>query len=135
MDFVGAHSRDHVLGGILRRRQAMTFTTMAQYASSMAGRPVTFLLAFMAVLGWALLGPVFHYSDTWQITVNTGTTIITFLMVFLIQATQNRDSIAIQAKLDELISSSSASNRFIGIDRLSEDELRRLRLRERKADV
>jgi low affinity Fe/Cu permease len=72
---------------------------------------------------WAASGPYFHYSDTWQLIINTGTTIITFLMVFLIQNTQNRDGAAIQAKLDELIRSSKASNAFIGIESLAEEEL------------
>ena len=72
---------------------------------------------------WAATGPVFHYSDTWQLIINTGTTIVTFLMVFLIQNTQNRDGAAIQAKLDELIRSSGAQNAFIGIEHLTQQEV------------
>jgi low affinity Fe/Cu permease len=76
---------------------------------------------------WAATGPVFHYSDTWQLIINTGTTIITFLMVFLIQNTQNRDGAAIQAKLDELIRSSDGENAFVGIEHLSEEEVEEFR--------
>jgi low affinity Fe/Cu permease len=72
---------------------------------------------------WGVTGPVFHYSDTWQLVINTGTTIVTFLMVFLIQNTQNRDNAAVQAKLDELIRASKAKNEFIGIEHLSDAEL------------
>ena len=78
---------------------------------------------------WAVTGPVFHFSDTWQLIVNTGTTIVTFLMVFLIQNTQNRDGAAIQAKLDELIRASAAQNVFIGIENLTQDELDEIRAR------
>jgi low affinity Fe/Cu permease len=81
------------------------------------------------VVAWALSGPVFHFSDTWQLIINTGTTIVTFLMVFLIQNTQNRDGAAIQAKLDELIRASAAQNRYIGIEHLTEEELTELRQR------
>lgn len=107
----------------------MMFTLIAQHASTTAGKPITFLLALGVVLVWAITGPIFHYSDTWQLIINTGTTIVTFLMVFLIQAAQNRDAIAIQTKLDALIASSETSNRFIGIDKLTETELRQLRER------
>jgi low affinity Fe/Cu permease len=79
------------------------------------------------VLVWAATGPVFHYSDTWQLVINTGTTIITFLMVFLIQNSQNRDGAAIQVKLDELIRVSAAKNFFVGIEHLSDEEIDRLR--------
>jgi low affinity Fe/Cu permease len=104
------------------------FDTFAKETSGAAGRPWAFILACGIVIVWAATGPVFRFSDTWQLVINTGTTIITFLMVFLIQATQNRDAMAIQAKLDELIRSSNAQNRFIGIDQsLSEGELRKLR--------
>src|SRR6201999_2787858 len=79
------------------------------------------------VLIWAVTGPVFNYSETWQLVINTGTTIITFLMVFVLQNSQNRDGAAIQAKLDELIRVSSGSNRLIGAEHLSEQELRHVR--------
>ena len=77
----------------------------------------------MVIVAWAATGPLFHYSDTWQLVINTGTTIVTFLMVFLIQNAQNRDGSAIQAKLDELIRSSHARNQFIGVEHLSQSEL------------
>ena len=79
------------------------FTRVATAISVAAGQPITFLLAIGIILLWAITGPVFHFSDTWQLIINTGTTIVTFLMVFLIQNTQNRDAAAMQAKLDELL--------------------------------
>jgi low affinity Fe/Cu permease len=86
------------------------------------------------VLAWAVMGPVYHYSDTWQLVINTGTTIVTFLMVFLIQNSQNRDSAAIQVKLDELIRVSAGKNGFVGIERLTDSEIERLReIIERRA--
>jgi low affinity Fe/Cu permease len=91
------------------------------------GRPAAFILAVAVILVWAVSGPLFHYSDTWQLVINTGTTIVTFLMVFLIQNAQNRDGSAIQAKLDELIRAGGrARNEFIGIEHLTEAELVRL---------
>jgi low affinity Fe/Cu permease len=92
------------------------------------GRPLAFILAFTVILVWGVTGPLFHYSDTWQLVINTGTTIVTFLMVFLIQNAQNRDGSAIQAKLDELIRAGGrARNEFIGIEHLTETELVGLR--------
>src|SRR5215213_9191371 len=88
---------------------------------------MAFTLAVATVVVWAASGPIFGFSDTWQLVINTGTTIITFLMVFLIQNTQNRDGAAIQAKLDELIRSSAAQNSFVGIEHLTEEELEELR--------
>ena len=108
---------------------SQTFNTFATKVAHTTGKPVTFLLSVGIVVVWALTGPMFHYSDTWQLVINTGTTIITFLMVFLIQSTQNRDGAAIQAKLDELIRASAAQNRYIGIETLSEEELEELRER------
>src|ERR1700730_8473114 len=90
------------------------FSRLATFIANQSGRPITFLLATVSIIIWALTGPLFHYSDTWQLVINTGTTIITFLMVFIIQNTQNRDGAAIQAKLDELIRSNrAAQNSFI----------------------
>jgi low affinity Fe/Cu permease len=86
-----------------------------------------------AVLLWAISGPLFGFSETWQLVINTGTTIVTFLMVFLIQNTQNRDSAAIQAKLDEIILFSDAENDFVGIERLTDKELEELHARCEKA--
>ena len=94
-----------------------------------AGSSWGFGMAAGTVLVWAITGPLFRWSDTWQLVINTGTTIVTFLMVFLIQNSQNRDGAAIQAKLDELIRSSAAQNRYIGIESLTEDELTELRER------
>ncbi|MDR7035770.1 MULTISPECIES: low affinity iron permease family protein [Methylobacterium] len=105
------------------------FTEFASHVARGAGKPITFALSILVIFAWAVTGPLFHYSDTWQLIINTGTTIVTFLMVFLIQNTQNRDGAAIQAKLDELIRVSAAQNRYIGIESLTEEELDALRSR------
>jgi low affinity Fe/Cu permease len=102
------------------------FSQWASATSRWTGRPSAFLLCVVIVVLWAVSGPMFHYSDTWQLVINTGTTIVTFLMVFLIQNTQNRDNAALQAKLDELIRASKAKNEFIGIENLSDEELDRI---------
>src|SRR5512146_1081952 len=99
------------------------FSQAASATSRWTGRPSAFLLCCLIVVVWAATGPLFNYSDTWQLVINTGTTIVTFLMVFLIQNTQNRDNSALQAKLDELIRASKAKNDFIGIEHLSDQEL------------
>ena len=100
------------------------FTGFAKSVARAAGRPLTFVICCLAIVAWAASGPLFGFSDTWQLAVNTSTTIITFLMVFLIQNTQNRDGAAIQAKLDELLRAvSDARNDFIGIEHLTEKEL------------
>ena len=99
------------------------FTQFANMVSRLTGRAWTFMLCILFVLVWAATGPAFGFSDTWQLVINTSTTIITFLMVFLIQNTQNRDNAALQAKLDELIRISAAENRYIGIERLTDKEL------------
>jgi low affinity Fe/Cu permease len=100
------------------------FSQTAQWASRQCGRPLTFGIAFLIVIVWAICGPLFHYSDTWQLVINTGTTIITFLMVFLIQNTQNRDTAAVQLKLDELIRvSETARNKLLTLEDLTEAEL------------
>jgi len=105
------------------------FTTAANWASRAAGKATTFLLALLIVIVWGVSGPIFHFSDTWQLVINTGTTIVTFLMVFLIQNSQNRDSAAIQVKLDELIRVSEVHNSIIGIEHLTEEEIEDLRER------
>jgi low affinity Fe/Cu permease len=105
------------------------FTRVAQGISVAAGQPLTFLLAVGVILVWAITGPIFNFSDTWQLIINTGTTIITFLMVFLIQNTQNRDAAAMQAKLDELLRAvGKARDQFIGVEHLTEREIEMIRL-------
>ncbi len=110
------------------------FEHLAAKIAAAAGRPVAFALALAIIIVWALSGPLFGWSDTWQLVINTGTTIITFLMVFLIQNAQNRDACAIQAKLDELIRAvGHARNEFIGIEHLTEAELEAIRSALEKA--
>ena len=116
-------------------RSAKLFTQFANTVAHAAGRPIAFALCCAVVITWAVTGPIFGFSDTWQLIINTGTTIVTFLMVFLIQNTQNRDGAALQAKLDELIRASTAQNRFIGIEHLTDKELNEvLREIEARAD-
>ncbi|PWK72804.1 low affinity iron permease family protein [Aminobacter sp. AP02] len=103
------------------------FTKIANKVAYAAGLPLTFAACCLVVVVWAVSGPLFGFSDTWQLVINTGTTIVTFLMVFLIQNTQNRDGAAIQAKLDELIRVSSGHNHFIGIEHLTESEVEEIR--------
>lgn len=104
------------------------FERLASRVSAAAGRPLAFALALSIILVWGVSGPLFGWSDTWQLVINTGTTIVTFLMVFLIQNAQNRDAAAIQAKLDEVIRAiEGARNEFIGIEYLTEVELERIR--------
>jgi low affinity Fe/Cu permease len=103
------------------------FSKVANKVAYLTGTPVTFIICCVVVVVWAVSGPLFGFSDTWQLVINTGTTIVTFLMVFLIQNTQNRDGAAVQAKLDELIRSSHAQNRFIGIEHLTEHEVEEIR--------
>jgi low affinity Fe/Cu permease len=104
------------------------FTRMAKTTARATGQPVTFALAAFVVVAWAISGPLFDWSDTWQLVINTGTTIITFLMVFLIQSTQNRDTEAVQVKLDELLRiSPGAHNMLMNLEELEESELARIR--------
>lgn len=106
---------------------AKTFSKFSSAVAQATGRPLTFVICLLLIAVWGISGPVFHFSDTWQLVINTGTTIVTFLQVFLIQNTQNRDGTAVQAKLDELIRASAAQNRFIGVETLTEDELEGVR--------
>jgi len=99
------------------------FAKFANATSRVTGSPQAFLICVAAVLVWAASGPIFRFSETWQLVINTGTTIITFLMVFLIQNTQNRDGLAIQTKLDELIRASDAEDEFMGIEKLTDKQL------------
>ena len=103
------------------------FDVFASSVTRIAGSPIAFGLALITIVVWAVTGPVFHFSDAWQLVINTGTTIITFLMVFLIQQSQNKDSVAMHLKLNELLASHrAANNQLIGIEDASEDDLRRL---------
>lgn len=100
------------------------FNRFSAVVTKATGAPMAFVIATLIIIIWALLGPVFKFSDTWQLVINTGTTIITFLMVFIIQHSQNKDTIALQLKLNELIAANSrASNRLISIEDLTEKEL------------
>ena len=100
------------------------FTHLAKATARLTGRPSTFSLAVGVILLWLVTGPLFRFSDTWQLVINTGTTIITFLMVFLIQATQNRDAEAVQVKLDELLrATAGAHNALLDLEQLEEREL------------
>jgi low affinity Fe/Cu permease len=103
------------------------FTKIANWVAHITGLPLTFAVCCLIVVVWAVTGPFFGFSDTWQLVINTGTTVITFLMVFLIQNTQNRDGAAIQAKLDELIRVGKGHNHFIGIEHLTESEVEEIR--------
>jgi low affinity Fe/Cu permease len=111
-----------------KARKISFFTRVANATSRLAGRASTFIVMCGLVVLWAAAGPYFHYSDSWQLTINTGTTILTFLMVFLIQATQNRDSAAIQIKLDEIIRSlDGAHNAMLDLEELDEEDLVKMR--------
>jgi low affinity Fe/Cu permease len=103
------------------------FASFSNWVAQVTGRPSAFASCLFVILLWAVTGPFFRFSDTWQLIVNTGTTIVTFLMVFLIQNTQNRDGAAIQAKLDELIRASAGQDTFIGIEHLTLEELDEIR--------
>ena len=112
----------------MQTHRPAVFTRFAKWTSRAAGQPAAFACATGALVVWAISGPLFGFSDTWQLVINTGTTIVTFLMVFLIQNSQNRDSEAIQVKLDELIrATKGAHNALLNLEELEEDELDRIR--------
>ncbi|HYJ42561.1 MAG TPA: low affinity iron permease family protein [Steroidobacteraceae bacterium] len=109
-------------------RSKSRFTRFAKATAHASGQPSAFMLAVLVVAAWVISGPLFHWSDTWQLVINTGTTIVTFLMVFLIQSTQNRDAIAVQVKLDELLRvTPGAHNVLMNLEELEEHELERIR--------
>ena len=123
---------------------AKWYNTFSNKVTRAAGRPAALMIAFVIILIWGITGPIFGYSDTWQLVINTGTTIITFLMVFIIQQSQNKDTTAIQLKLNELIAcNDKASNRLVDIEDLTEDELLALKkfyvklssLAEKESDI
>ena len=109
-------------------RMRKFFNICATKTSAAAGHPLTFAIAVGTIVVWAITGPMFNYSDTWQLVINTGTTIVTFLMVFLIQNSQNRDGAAMQAKLDELLRAvDTAREQFIGIEHLTDQQIELIR--------
>src|SRR5689334_20146616 len=109
-------------------KSSSLFTRFSKWTARATGNPVTFAVALSVIIIWAVTGPIFHWSDTWQLVVNTGTTIVTFLMVFLIQSTQNRDAEAVHVKLDELLRvSPGAHNVLLDLEELDERELERIR--------
>jgi len=113
------------------RNMNETFSRIATVSSQWLGKPISFIVSSALILIWAACGPFFHYSDTWQLIVNTGTTVLTFLAVFLIQNSQNRDGTAIQAKLDELIHvSRQARNDLVRVEEKSKEQIERLRIGE-----
>jgi low affinity Fe/Cu permease len=113
-------------------RNSSWFTRFAKKTAQLSGRPAAFALAAAIVVAWGILGPVFGFSDTWQLVINTGTTIVTFLMVFLIQNTQNRDTAAIQVKLDELIRVTKGHNALMDLEELEEEDLEAFRAKYAK---
>lgn len=119
--------KKHILSST-RLRRARLFNNIAGWVTRKAGSPVVSIFAFLLIIVWAFTGPLFNFSDTWQLVINTGTTIITFLMVFIIQQSQNKDTSAIQMKLNELIAcNEKASNRLIDIEDLTEEEIQLLK--------
>src|SRR5688572_14083386 len=125
----GADAKKEMMQGKrIPHAKATIFDRISTATTRAAGRPAATIIAFSLIIVWALSGPIFNFSDTWQLVINTSTTIITFLMVFIIQQSQNKDTLAVQLKLNELIACQElASNRLIDIEDLTEDELRVLK--------
>jgi len=116
-----------IAGGTLVKRPSQTFSRFAEWTSRYAGKPGAFLAAAAVVVIWAATGPVFRFGDTWQLVINTGTTIVTFLMVFLIQNSQNRESASLHIKLDELIRVTAASNGLLNLEDMDDETLDSIR--------
>jgi len=112
----------------MKKNKTPLFEKFSAKVTRVTGKPIAFLLAMLVIIAWAITGPLFHYSDTWQLVINTGTTIITFLMVFVIQQSQNKDTIAVHLKLNELIATSPiASNRLVDVEDITAEELETLK--------
>ena len=128
-----AEAAAYRLAGMAKEPNHWSFSEIARHTACALGSSRAFILACTTILVWALTGPIFGFSDTWQLIINTGTTIVTFLMVFLIQNAQNRDGSAIQAKLDELIRSlQGPRDEFVGIEHLTQDELEQIKAKLEK---
>jgi low affinity Fe/Cu permease len=129
---MAAKKKDHngqATNGHRPSRLSALFSSFAQKTAMWTGHPLAFLIAMFTIVVWVVTGPMFHYSDTWQLVINTGTTIVTFLMVFLIQNTQNRDMLAVQLKLSELVlAMEGAKNSFAAIEDLTDEELQALHI-------
>ena len=110
------------------KKLAKMFDSFSSVVTKVTGKPISFIIAFLVIIVWAVSGPIFQFSDTWQLVINTGTTIITFLMVFVIQQSQNKDTVAIHLKLNELIAATKgASNRLIDVEDITPEELETLK--------
>lgn len=112
----------------MKKNKTPFFERFSAKVTKATGKPIAFILAMLVIIAWAVTGPIFGYSDTWQLVINTGTTIITFLMVFVIQQSQNKDTLALQLKLNELIAASpTASNRLIDVEDITAEDLETLK--------
>jgi low affinity Fe/Cu permease len=113
-------------------RIGKSFSSLAHAVAQNSGKPEAFLVVFLLTIAWLIAGPIYGWSDAWQLVANTVTNVVTFLMVFVIQNSQNRDSAAVQAKLDELIRSSSAKNELVGIEELTQEEIEGIKQKRKK---
>jgi low affinity Fe/Cu permease len=112
-------------------RISKSFSSLADVVAQNSGKPETFIVVFLLTIAWLMAGPIYGWSDAWQLAANTVTNVVTFIMVFVIQSSQNRDNAALQAKLDELIRSSSAKNELVGIERLTQEEIESISQRKK----